>query len=99
KVFFPPEAIALLAPKIAGPESGAGPLAMLHMDHVFTTFMVAQGGKLLFVRGIHIGANHLVEEKEVYLDRFQDELEKSMETYASDEVGTPPKLLVLLGAL
>ncbi len=99
RVFFPPEGIALSASKIAGHEAQDGTLGILHMDHGFTTFMVVQAGKLLFMRGIHIGAYHLTEERESYLDRFQDELEKSMETYVSDEVGAPPRRMLLLGAL
>ena len=99
RVFFPPEGIALTVSKIAGHEAHDGALGVLHMDYGFTTFMVVQGGKLLFMRGIHIGAYQLVEEKENYLDRFQDELEKSMETYTNDEVGPAPKRTLLLGAL
>ena len=98
RVFFPPEAIAMAAVKIAGRDAD-GTLGILHMDHGFTTFLVVQGGKLLFVRGIHIGATQLVDEKESYLDRFQDELEKSMETYTADEVGAPPKSVMLAGVL
>ncbi len=98
KVFFPPEAIAMVAVKMAGRDADVT-MGILHMDHGFTTFLVVQRGKLLFMRGIHIGASQLVEEKESYLDRFQDELEKSMETYSADEVGPPLKSLILLGIL
>ena len=99
KVCFPPEAIAMIVARMAGPDAGEAPLAILHMDADFTTFLVVQSGKLLYVRGIHIGAGQLVEEKEAYLDRFEDELEKSMETYTTDEVGAPPKMLLLTGVL
>ena len=99
KVFFSPEAIAITAMKMAGSEVGDAPLAVLHMDHAFTTFMVVQSGRLLFVRGIHIGASQLVDERETYLDRFQDELEKSVETHTADEVGVAPKQLLLCGTL
>jgi Tfp pilus assembly PilM family ATPase len=99
KVVFPPETIALLAAKFAGAGADAAPLAILHMDESFTTFMVVQSGKLLFVRGIHIGARQLVDERELHMDRFQDELEKSLETYSADEVGAPPKSALLTGVL
>ena len=98
RVFFPPEAIAMASAKMAGREADTT-LGILHMDHGFTTFLVVQGGKLLFVRGIHIGASQLVEEKESYADRFQDELEKSMETYTADEAGPSLKSLMLVGVL
>jgi hypothetical protein len=99
RVFFPPEGIAMVAAKLAGADAEGGPVAVLHMDAAFTTFMVTQAGKLLYVRGIHIGATQLTEERENSLDRFQDELEKSMETYASDEVGAAPKAALLCGVL
>ena len=99
RVFFPPEGIAMAAAKIAGPEAHDGAMGVLHMDHGFTTFMVVQAGKLLFMRGIHIGATQLVEEREDYLDRFQGELEKSMDTYTHDEVGPAPKRMFLVGVL
>lgn len=98
KVFFPPEAIAMAAIKIFGRDADSTQ-GLLHMDHSFTTFLVVQSGKLLFMRGIHIGAKQLTEEEESYLDRFQDELEKSMEAYTADEVGAAPKSIMISGAL
>jgi len=99
RVIFPPEAMAIAANKMMGRDADEGAYGVLHMDYAFTSFIVVEGSKILFVRGIHIGANHLVEERSNYIDRFQDELEKSMETYTTDEVGSPPKMVLLTGVL
>lgn len=99
RVIFPPEAIATASAKMAGRDAEEGAYALLHMDYAFTSFVVVDAGRIVFVRGIHIGASHLIEDRAVTLDRFQDELEKSMETYHADEVGAPPKTLLLTGVL
>ncbi len=97
RVIFPPEAIAIASSKMMGKEADEGAYGVLHVDYTFTSFIVVDGGKIVFVRGIHIGANHLLEEGSNTADHFQDELEKSMETYTTDEVGAAPKTILLCG--
>ncbi len=99
KVFFPPEGICQAFSKILNAESSDTVNGVVHMDWGFTSFIVVQKNKILFVRGIAIGANHLLEEKEVYHDRFVDELQKSLESYAGDEIGPEPKTLYLTGVV
>ena len=97
KVFFPPEGICSACSKILGLESSDAVTAVVHMDSLFTSFIVMQKNKLLFVRGISIGAENLMEEKAVYNDRFIDELQKSLESYVMDEAGPKPSQLILTG--
>jgi len=97
KVLFPPEGICAASSKILGSEPTDSTIAVVHMDSVFTSFIVTQKGKVLFVRGIPIGANHLLDEKEIYSDRFVDELQKSLEAYTNDEMGHLPAALFLTG--
>ncbi len=99
KVFFPPEGLCHAVTKIMDNETSAHVTAIVHMDTVFTNFVVIQKGKILFVRGISIGASHLLEEKEVYHERFTDELHKSLESYIADEAGPQPSLLLLTGVI
>lgn len=99
KVFFPPEAIAYACAKILGNEGSDEAVAIVHMDATFTSFLVIRRGRLLFMRGIAIGADHLLEEKEIYGDRFVDELGKSLESYLNDEAGPKPSLLLLTGVV
>ncbi|OGW83191.1 MAG: hypothetical protein A3C47_05490 [Omnitrophica bacterium RIFCSPHIGHO2_02_FULL_51_18] len=97
RIFFSPEAIGLACTKILPAQGPNTSLAIVHMDELFTSFVVTQANQLLFVRGIPVGANHLLEEKEAYADRFVDELQKSLESYLSDESGPKPSLLLLTG--
>lgn len=99
RVVFPPEAIAVASAKMIGKDVDEGAYGVLHMDYAFSSFIVVDEGRIVFVRGIHIGANHLLEDPSATMDRFQDELEKSMETYNTDEVGAAPKTLLLTGVL
>ena len=98
KIFFPPEGIALACSRIIEEGSFESVTAVAHIDFSFTTFFMIQQGKILFVRGIPIGASHLVEEREIYHDRFADELQKSLEAYTSDEMGPPPKSVIATGS-
>ena len=99
KVFFPPEGICHACVKILSSENNDSPIAILHMDGSFTSFLVIQRSKILFVRGISIGADHLLEEKEIYAGRFVDELQKSLEAYIHDEAGLLPSQLLLTGVV
>lgn len=97
KVLFPPEGICQACSKILGIENSDAATAVVHMDTTFTSFTVIQRNKVLFVRGISIGAEHLLEEKDIYSDRFVDELQKSLESYVMDEAGPKPSQLLLTG--
>lgn len=97
KVAFPPEALATHFGRILDKDIKDEVVAIIHVDEAFTGFTIIKDGKALFVRGIHIGSTQLAEDREAYLDRFQDELEKSLESYATDEIGTPPKAGILTG--
>lgn len=97
KVLFPPEALCQAVAKILGAESHDGSIAIVHMDGWFTSFLVSRKGRIHFLRGIGIGANHLLDESQTYHDRFVDELQRSLETYLADEVGPPPSMLLLTG--
>jgi Tfp pilus assembly PilM family ATPase len=97
RVLFPPEGIALACSKILDKRSHDTPVAVVHMDAAFTSYIVVQAGTVLFVRGIVVGARQLTEEGEAYRDRFVEELQKSTESYMTDEAGPAPTLLVLTG--
>lgn len=99
RIFFPPEGICYACSKILGWESNDASVAIVHMDTAFTSFIVIQKNKILFVRGISIGAEHLLEEKEIYSERFVEELQKSLEAYVMDEAGPKPDELLLTGVV
>ncbi len=97
KVVFPPEAVSIVANKMVGKEFEDNTFVVVHVDHMFTSFIVVKSSKVIFVRGIHIGASQLTEERASFIDRFEDELEKSLEAYNADEVGVPPATILMLG--
>ncbi len=99
KVFFSPEGIALGCAKILSLESSDVVVALVHMDALFTSFIVTQKGKILFVRCIAIGATNLFEAREIYTDRFIDELRKSVDAYTTEEAGPALSELVLTGVV
>lgn len=99
KVFFPPEGLSSACSKILGADQTDDVYGIVHMDVAFTTFFAIQQGKILFVRGIAIGADNLLDEKDVYNDRFVDELQKSLDTYLADEAGPVPSKLLLTGVV
>ena len=93
KVFFPAEAICEACAKISGGQT----LAIVHMDALFTAFMVAHEGKILFLRGIPLGAEHLIEAGAEARGRFEEELRQSLDFYGGEEGAVKPALLVLTG--
>ncbi len=99
KVAFPPEALSMSFGRSLDKELKDDTVAIVHLDESFTGFTIMKEGKSLYMRGIHIGSTQLAEDREAYLDRFQDELGKSLESYTSDEIGVPPKLCLLTGVL
>lgn len=97
RVVFAPEGVGLACSKILNIEHSDAVVGIVHVDASYTTFTVVQKGKLLFVRGISIGAVNLLEEKELYADRFVDELQKSLDSFVTDEAGPPPTQVLLTG--
>ncbi len=99
KVFFSPEGICQACSKILGNESNDTVTGIVHMDAGFTTLEVVQRGRILFIRGIAVGANHLFDERELHVDRFVDELQKSLDSYLAEELGPMPSTLLLTGVI
>ncbi len=93
KVFFPAEGLCAACSKIAPGKT----LAIVHMDAVFTSFMVAHEGKVLFLRGIPLGAEQLADAAAETRARFEEEVHKSFEAYAGEGHSPKPSLLLLTG--
>lgn len=98
KVFFSPEAVSgvCLNPLKLGQEKTVQ--TILHMDLSFTDFINISNGKLIFIRSIPIGTQHLASEKERYQTRFVEEVKKSLETYQSEDIDKIPVEMILAGA-
>lgn len=96
---FAPEGIAATLDRLLKLNSHEVPTVSLHIDESFTDFMVTFKDKPIFIRPIPIGAQHFVEEREMYQAKFADEVKGSLEAYESEGIGGAPHIVVLIGAV
>ena len=99
RTLFAAEALAWSSSKILKLETQDSPANIVHIDESFTDFSVISKNKLVFVRSIPIGAQHLIAEKEKYQLKFVEELKVSLEAYQSEDIAKPPSTLILTGAI
>lgn len=98
KVFFAPEGLALGISRLLKLETDNSPVNIVHVDESFTDFSIVLKGKVVFIRAIPIGTLQLKGEKEIYQERFVEELKRSLEAYLSEDIEKSPNMLVLTGA-
>lgn len=99
RIAFAPEAISYIFSKSLRLPSLESPVSTIHIDEGFTDFMVAQKDKIIFIRNIPIGSQHLLDERERYEPKFVDEVRKSLEAYASEDIEKAPSRFLLTGAI
>lgn len=99
RVLLAPEGIGWSASRILKLETQESPVALIHIDESFTDFTVVFINKVIFVRNIPIGAQHLTEERERYQARFAEEIKSSLESYQSEDIESNPNSIILTGAI
>lgn len=99
RVYFSAEGITRFIFRAVKLESEESTVNILHIDNNYTDFIIALKGKIIFVRGIPIGIEHLVVGKEQYQLRFLEEVKKSLEAYIAEDIEKPPQLIILTGAV
>ena len=97
-MLFSPEAVAWAASKILKIETKDYPAIVIHADEYTTEFSVVFKNKLIFVRAISIGVQHILGESQKYLAKFIEELKKSQEAYQNEDIEKSPAVAVLTGA-
>ncbi|MDD5194415.1 MAG: pilus assembly protein PilM [Candidatus Omnitrophica bacterium] len=97
-VFFSAEGLARAATKLFKLDAENSPVNIIQVDEGSTDFTIVLRNKILFVRSIPIGTQHVLFEKEKYLVRFADEIKKSLEAYQSEDIDRSPTTLILTGA-
>lgn len=97
KVLFAPEAIGQVCAMFINAGREAPVQAFVHVDLNFSEFLITANGKMIFVRSIPIGTEHLLSEKERYEPRFIEEVRKSLEAYQAEDIDTVPNELILTG--
>jgi Tfp pilus assembly PilM family ATPase/Tfp pilus assembly protein PilN len=78
------------------PDSQA--IALIDIDSNYSDFIVVHKGGLRFSKNILIGANHLIEEKDVYLKKFIDEVGHSLKVFREESNNIEVAKMFLSGA-
>lgn len=99
RVLFSPEGLGSHAARILGIGSDDMPMNVVHIDDSSSCFTIIFRNKLIFVRSIPIGARNLSEEGPASLQRFVQELRRSLESYQNENIEKSPGTVVLTGAL
>jgi hypothetical protein len=99
RVCLAPEGLACCASKLLRLEAGSLPIGIVHIDESFTDFCIIFRNKIIFVRSIPIGAQHLALEKERHQARFVEEIKRSLDAYQSEDIEKVPGMLILTGAV
>ncbi len=99
RVLLAQESLSWSVPKILKIETQDSPASIVHIDEGFTDFSIVFKNKVLFIRSIPIGTQHLTAEKEKYQIRFLEEVKHSLEAYQNEDIEKSPNLLVLTGAI
>ncbi|MFH1339458.1 MAG: pilus assembly protein PilM [Candidatus Omnitrophota bacterium] len=99
RMAFAPEGIGYAVSKSLRLASQDSPVSVIHIDEGFTDFLITLRDKVTFIRNIPIGAQHLSGERDKYEPKFVDEVRKSLEVYASEDVGQSPIRFFLTGAV
>jgi Tfp pilus assembly PilM family ATPase len=73
--------------------------AVLHLDDVVTDFSIFFKNKVIFIRSIPIGRQHLTGDREKNLEKFLDEVKKSLDSYQVENIEKAPAMFILTGAM
>ncbi len=77
----------------------AGVTAFVFVDDASTEFSIFFKTKVIFIRAIPIGRQHLMIDREKASQKFFDEVKKSLDSYQVENIEKPPSALILTGAL
>jgi len=99
KVAFSPEAMVICASALFKLKAVESPVGILDVDENISNFIITFKNKLLFVRSIPIGVQHLAEDKEKHQQKFSEEMRKTLEAYQSEDIEKTPASIILTGAV
>lgn len=99
RMVFAPEGISHVLSKSLRLGSVESPASVIHIDEGFTDFIISQKDKVIFIRNIPIGTQHLLGEREKYQSKFVQEVRKSLEAYAGEDIERTPVRFLFTGAI
>jgi len=98
KVILAQEGLAAFAAKYFKFDP-ANVTALIHVDDAVTDFSIILRNKVIFIRSIPIGRQLLVGDREKALEKFLDEVKKSLDSYQVENIEKLPVTIILTGAL
>jgi hypothetical protein len=78
------------------PQKEAVPLGVLHIDTMFSDFIIMKGGSCLYIRSIPYGAEGLKNQGEGK-GILIDEIKKSLESYQASDIAEMPSIIYICG--
>lgn len=99
RVLFAPEGMALAVLKILRFDSDNSPVNIIHIDESDTDFSIIFKNKVIFVRSIPIGAQHLIHDRERCEARFAGEIKSSIEAYQAEDIEKNPVSAIITGSV
>ncbi|MGD9014773.1 MAG: pilus assembly protein PilM [Candidatus Omnitrophota bacterium] len=99
RMLFAPEGTSYILSKSLKLSHLDSPVGIIHIDQGFTDFIISYMDKVIFIRNIPIGTQHLLEEKEKYEPKFVGEVRKSLEAYTGEDIERVPKRFLFTGAI
>jgi Tfp pilus assembly PilM family ATPase/Tfp pilus assembly protein PilN len=98
KISIAPEGICRIYPLITRQKSVDAPISIIHMSDEYADFAVSLRNKMIFVRNIPIGVNNFLVDKDMYKEKFIEEIKKTLESYQSEDIEKTPSQIILTGA-
>ena len=99
KASFTSEAIAKAISKVIKPDNDNSPIGLVHVDTAFSDFNVLFRDKVIFIRSIPVGIQHLKADKENQILKFVEEIKQSFEIYRNEDVYSSPTRIVIAGVV
>jgi len=93
------ESIVKAISRILKPEDEKRPVSLVHIDTAFTDFNILSKDKIIFIRSIPMGIQHLKVDAERQWPKFVDEIRQSLDVYRNEDVDATPTRIVLTGII
>jgi len=97
-MFFAAEGTGRFISKFSRLENEKSPAGIVHINKAFTDFIVVFKGRILYVRSIPIGVEHLTKDQQQQA-RFVEEIKNSLESYSTESIEKMPNNIILTGSI
>jgi Tfp pilus assembly PilM family ATPase/Tfp pilus assembly protein PilN len=98
KISFSSEVLGSVFTKCFSLDKENAPTSIVHVDTAFTVCTIVFRDKVIFVRSIPLGIQHLTVEKERQQEKFIEELKQSLELYKNENIASTCGRILITGA-